>query len=90
MAYKLNLTFGYEGTDFTRTNEFEVADSIQPADIVTGIKAINASLSAGTSDGLDTFFVSDDYDAAQSIGAFNAIIGAKTSSISSSVIYGGN
>ena len=90
MAYTLQLKFGYEGTDFTRTYETEVDDSVAAADIVSAIQGVNASLSAGTSDGLDEFFVADDYDGTN--GTFSGIIFAKTIANSSNVIYpaGGN
>ena len=90
MAYQLQLKFGYEATDFTRIYEFDVDDSVAPADIVTAIQAVNASLSGGTADGLDTFFLSDDHDASK--GNFNRIISAKTVANASNVIYpaGGN
>ena len=85
MAYNLNLTFGYNGTDFTRDYKFEVNDSIAAADIVTAIQAVNASLTGETSGGLDTFFIADDFDGTN--GKFSGIIYAKTNSESSNVIY---
>lgn len=77
MANNIKFEFGYANTDFTRQYTINnVADSIA-ADgkeaIRAGVKAINASLAAGTDDGLSAMFRSDDYDAAESIGAFNHI-----------------
>lgn len=77
MANNIKLEFGYANTDFTRQYTINnVADSIA-ADgkeaIRAGVKAINASLAAGTDDGLSAMFRSDDFDAQESIGAFNHI-----------------
>ena len=74
---KLTLTFGFNGTKFTRDYRMEVADSIAaaPATILSKIEAINASLSAGTSDGLNEFFRADDYDGTN--GNFNKIVNAE-------------
>lgn len=79
MSNSIKLTLGYEGTDFTRNYTISgVADSIA-ADtdkIVADIKAVNASLSGGTSGGLDEALRSEDYDASDSqnvVGKFNAI-----------------
>lgn len=72
----VNLTFGYSGSDFKRGYSIPVADSIAaaPDDLATAIKAINASLAGGTSDGLDVFFLADDYDGTN--GKFASIIAA--------------
>ena len=91
MAYSLNLTFGFEATDFTRIYQFDVDDSVAKADIVNAIQAINASLSGGNSDGLDEFFVADDFDGTN--GKFSGIIHAETRKVTDNVIYtagGGN
>ena len=90
MAYSLNLTFGFEATDFTRIYQFDVDDSVAKADIVNAIQAVNASLSGGTADGLDEFFVADDFDGTN--GKFSGIIHAETKTITENVIYpaGGN
>lgn len=55
----VQLTFSYEDTEFTRMYDLEVADSLQ-ADAKQKILDINASLKAGTDDGLSAFFVSDE------------------------------
>ncbi|MBQ6297421.1 MAG: hypothetical protein IJK81_06985 [Selenomonadaceae bacterium] len=79
MANSIKLGFGYTNTDFTRQYTINnVADSIVSSSaakeaIRTNVKAINASLAAGTDGGLSTMFRADDYDAAESIGAFNHI-----------------
>ena len=73
MSNKLRLTFGYDGTDFTRN--FSISD-VEQADISTiksKIKALNSSVAGGTSGGLNTFFRSDDFDSEENIGAFNGI-----------------
>lgn len=76
MANSIKLDFGYANTDFTRQYTINnVADSIAAGKeaIRAGVKAINESLAAGTDDGLSAMFPSDDFDAAESIGAFNHI-----------------
>ena len=77
MAKSAILTLGYQNTSFSRILTIEgVADSISADDVKAAVNDINASLSAGTSGGLDTFFVADNFDASDSnniIGAFNAI-----------------
>lgn len=80
MTNKVSLTLGYVGTDFTRNvNLNDVADA-DLTSVKTKILALNASLAGGTADGLDTFFLSDDYDSNENIGAFSGITAAKITS----------
>ena len=53
----LKLTFGYEDNS-TRQYSLAVADSLSGS-CKSKIKNLNVSLLGGTSDGLDTFFLSD-------------------------------
>lgn len=77
---KLKMTFGYEGTDFTRSFTIsDVADSLTSG-IKSKILAVNASLAGGNSDGLNNFFRSDDYNADENIGAFTGITAAQLES----------
>lgn len=77
----VKMKLAYNNTDFTRTMTIsEVAESVLP-NVETSIQSINDSLAAGTSGGLDTFFIADDYDAAQSIGSFKQISQAVVSSV---------
>ena len=72
----IKLTFGYEGTDFTRNLTIGgVADSVIPG-VKTKVKAVNASIAGGTDDGLADFFRSDDYDSDEGIGTFTGITAA--------------
>lgn len=83
MSNHIDMTFTYDGTDFTRavkisdvTNEVAANSST----IKTKIKAINTSLAGGTSGGMDTFFRADDYDDTDPnavIGTFKGIAAAK-------------
>lgn len=79
MSNAIKLGFGYQNTDFKRDYTISgVADSVVASDegkdaIRDKVKAINASLAGGTDDGLASTFLSDDYDATASIGAFNHI-----------------
>lgn len=79
MSNSIKFGFGYQNTDFKRDYTISgVDDSIVSGEaakevIRQRVKAVNASLSGGTDDGLSTTFLSDDFDAAQSIGAFNHI-----------------
>ena len=75
--YDINLTFGYANSDSKRTYTFGV-DSLDGAALVTGVKAINASLAAGTSDSLNTFFVSDNGDYFSSITAAQSVFNGVT------------
>ena len=84
-----NIEFGYDGSDFKRTYALELNDSIAAADrnnyVRSAVNAINASLSAGTSGGLDDFFVADDYNG--TIGAFSGIIYADVTVDTDTVVY---
>lgn len=81
MSNTLQLTYGYQSTDFTRKVSIgNVAESLSAATIKANIKAVNASIAGGTSDGLPTFFRSDDFNATQSVGAFTGITAAKLTS----------
>lgn len=73
--YDINLTFGYANSDSKHTYTFGV-DSLDGAALVTKVKAINASLAAGTSDSLNTFFIDD------SGNPFSSITAAEINSIS--------
>ena len=78
MSNKIKLTFGYDGTDFTRNltlNGVESSVTAAPATIVTKIKAVNASIAGGTDGGLGTFFLADDYDGTD--GKFAGITAAQ-------------
>lgn len=55
---KVQLTFSYADTEFTRMYEMEVADSLS-TDAKQKILAVNSSLKASTDGGLSEFFVSD-------------------------------
>ena len=73
----VKLTFGYEGTDFTRTLTLHgVADSIAGT-AKARIKALNASVVGGTDGGLSDFLRSDDYDSEEGIGTFTGITAAQ-------------
>ena len=82
MAKSITLTLGYSGTTFKRNFKIEgISDELENSAIVANIKAVNASLSGGTDDGLKEFFISDDYDATDS----NNVIG-ELCTISAAVI----
>lgn len=80
----LNLTFGYTNTDFTRTYQFGGVSNGALSAIVDNVKALNASLTGGTSDGLDSFFIADDFDDSDSnniIGKFAGIVALQSQKI---------
>ena len=59
MAKTATFTLSY-ADDSTRKLVIDgVADSITAADVKTAVLAVNASLTGGTSDGLNTFFTSN-------------------------------
>lgn len=72
----IKLTFGYEGTDFTRSFTMHNVDDSLVSGAKAKIKALNASLAGGTDDGLSDFFRSDDYDSESGIGSFTGITAA--------------
>lgn len=86
MSNKLKLTFGYNGTDFTRNFTISDVDSSVASGIKSKILALNASMTGGTSGGLNTFFRSDDFDSEENIGAFNGIKAASLTSETVTVI----
>lgn len=65
MANTVTLTFGYKGTDFTRKYKFDDVATSALASVKANVLAFNESVTGGASSagGLDTFFISDDYDA---------------------------
>lgn len=87
MEYKVELEFGYENSQDTRKYSFDMDDmgSTVASGIQSGCRAVNASLTAGTSDGLDTFFVADDFDGTN--GKFNRIISATVVMTEETVIF---
>ena len=97
MAYA-TFSLAYTNTDFKRDYSLKVADSVPANDVNdlvrNTVKAINQSLAGGTSGGLDTFFVAEDFDAANSIGSFASISAATVEKDSVTIIYptvqGGN
>ena len=87
MSNTLKMTFGYQNTDFTRKVTVKnVNSSLTAAAIKTNIKGVNSSITGGTSDGLPTFFRSDDFDSTNSIGAFSGITAAQLESTTVTVI----
>ena len=74
---KAKMVFGYSNTDFTRTYNFAGLSAAAITNLKSNVMAVNASLSAGTDNGLADFFRSDDYDASDSeniIGKFTGIV----------------
>ena len=76
----ITLTFGYDGTDFTRKYKFEDVEDEALSTVAEKVKAINASLAAGTDDGLGNFFLSDDGK------PFNVILAAASDKVISEEI----
>lgn len=83
MSNRIDMTFTYDGTDFTRAvkiSDVTAEVAADSASVKTKIKAINTSLAGGTSGGMDTFFRADDYDDSDPndvIGTFKGISAAK-------------
>lgn len=86
MSNTVKLTMGYSGTDFTRNVKIADIAAEDLDSIKTKIKAVNASIVGGTSDGLPAFFRSDDYDAENSVGTFTGITAAQLESTTVTVI----
>ena len=68
MASTIRATFAYEGTNFTRKYDLDIADD-QIASAKAKVLAINASLEAGTAGGMSSFFVSDNGENMKEISA---------------------
>lgn len=79
MANTVTLTFGYKGTDFTRKYKFDDVETGALSSVKANVLAFNASVTGGASSagGLDTFFISDDYDAANNVGELASITAAQ-------------
>ena len=88
----VNFTFGYSGSDFKRIYSIPASDSIDPNDVATAVKAINASLAAGTDDSLHSFFLAENFDGTN--GFFASITAASIDEDTIEQIYpsvqGGN
>lgn len=80
MANSVIMTLGYTGTDFTRQFKIDNVEADALSSVKANILAVNASITAGTDDGLADFFLSDDYDATDSeniIGKCSGIVDAQ-------------
>ena len=77
MANSATLTFSFTGTNFTRKYKFDGLTQAQCEGLKANVKAINASLEAGTAGGLSAFFISDDFDATTGTGYFSSITAAQ-------------
>lgn len=58
----LSLVLGYSNTDFTRLMKIENVPASALSSVANATIALNASLAAGTDDGLADFFRADDFD----------------------------
>lgn len=82
----VTLTFGYTGTASTRKYKIDDVSDEALSGVKNGVKAINASLAAGTDDGLADFFRSDDYDVTNNVGKFNKIVAAQIDQVTTTEI----
>ena len=75
----VTMTLGYKDTDFTRKLKLDNVSTSALANVKPKIKAVNASLQAGTDGGLGEFFRADTYAASASatIGTFTGITAAQ-------------
>lgn len=83
----VNLKLGYKNTDFTRTYTIDDVARSDLQYITEKVNAINASIEAGTDDGLHNFYRADDFDESQDIGTMIGIIEAESVIIEEEVIY---
>lgn len=81
--------FGYTNTESSRQYTIAGISNAALSGIVPGVEAINASLAAGTDDGLSAFFRADDFDdsTATVVGAFNKITEARIESVEEIKIF---
>lgn len=84
----IELTFGYNGTDFTRNYTIDGISAAALSSAKSKILAINESLAASTDGGLSDFFLADDFDGSN--GKFNRIISATARVVEETYIFGGN
>lgn len=77
----VKFKMAYKDTDFTRQMTITDVANSALSTVEGKINNINSSLEGGTSGGLDTFFISDDYDADASIGSFAKITEAKIETV---------
>lgn len=78
--YRVNIKLAFEDTDQERSMTFDMGATPKAgqADIKERILAINASLAAGTSDGLNEFILSDDGDNFASISSAQIVYERET------------
>ena len=83
MTNNIKLGLGFAGTNFSRQMTInDVAEDDAAIETVRAkVKAVNASLKGGTSDGLSDFFRADDFDSTLNIGALNAITSCEISNV---------
>lgn len=86
MSNSATITLGYTGTDFTRKIKLADLEAGALSSVKAKVLAVNASLAGGTDNGLSTFFLSDDYDAAQGIGNFSSIVAAQVDSVETEIL----
>lgn len=85
----VTITLGFGGTTETRKYKFDDVDDSDLEDVKTKVQALNASLAAGTDEGLAEFFRSDDYNAADPnniVGEFNRIVAAQIDEVTTTEI----
>lgn len=85
----VTLKFGYTNTDSSRQYTFAGVSNAALSGIEPAMLAINASLAAGTDDGLSAFFRSDDFDdsTATVVGVFNKITEIRIESVEEVKIF---
>lgn len=86
----VTLTLGYSNTEFTRKWKIDGISDSDYANVKSKILAVNASLAAGTDDGLSDFFRSDDYDDSDSnniVGKFTGIVAAQGESYQEQILF---
>lgn len=88
MANSVTLTFGYKGTDFTRKYKFDDVATSALASVKANVLAFNESVTGGASSagGLDTFYISDDYDAVNNVGELASITAAQYDAVTTTII----
>lgn len=80
----VTMTCGYGNTEFTRKYKVDDVAAADLANVKSKALALNASIAAGTDNGLSDFFRSDDYDDSDSnnvIGKFTGIVALQSESV---------
>lgn len=85
----VEITLSYKNRDQQRQYTFSDVPATSVATLESALIGINASITAGTDDGLKEVFVADDVNTVTGDGYLQAITAAKLTSVEEIFIFGG-